>query len=548
MSISYATIAKRAAAQKSSSPISIIACLFAASLLCYGAIFSLTPARIGFTEDMGLSLAVAQSMRDGHTVMLGPPSHRGGRHLGPIGYWYVKAALELGNGDPFSAFVIIAALEFLAFLALAALCMHITPSENRWWTGALVLLLGSSTTYFNIFIYPWHPHFLITTSVAFLIAAMMVMGRHPLGSGAMLLSASLLIQLHYSAAIFVGIVGIAAVATCSLKSPKGDTHPRFLRFLNHALWVAALLTWVPLIWFEWHYPGTLQKTLFSNTVHASTHAGLRPALQTVWDFLGGMAFGKEPFFWASNTVRLTALLLEAGLALYFLGRALIHSSTLERVLLISCLLALMAYIPVLAWLAYPLFVSFLLALSPLPGLFMGAALGQVVSRVRSRSAWSKILALCFLILFLANAAPQCYKNLGSDYYHIPWHSLEHAQQIVKIINQDRKGAPIHLVTKSSSRFMQAPLLYLLGPQYYPQIAYWNEIAELSEISGLTPREAQSAYVLACPRPMGAYRKQIEMQMAADWEKDAELDLKSCLSGSECRLFRYKRRTSMPDEN
>ncbi len=45
---------------------------------------SFRPERVGFTEDMGLSAAVAESIIDGHSPIIGPPSHTGGRHLGPI--------------------------------------------------------------------------------------------------------------------------------------------------------------------------------------------------------------------------------------------------------------------------------------------------------------------------------------------------------------------------------------------------------------------------------------------------------------------------------
>ena len=104
------------------------------------------PAHVLFTNDLAISMAVGLEQLQGHSVLLGPPSHEGARHLGPVYYWFVSGCLAAGRviatlaerrlatdllSQTYYAIVIMILLKLVSYGAALMESLKLIPERGR---------------------------------------------------------------------------------------------------------------------------------------------------------------------------------------------------------------------------------------------------------------------------------------------------------------------------------------------------------------------------------------------------------------------------------
>ena len=494
--------------------------------------------RIGFTEDMALSMAVADAALHGEPILLGPPSHTGGRHLGPIGYWWVMGAKELG-GTNYGAIVVIGGLEALALLGVAWLAASLAPEGLSAFAAGSALLCASAR-YATLLSYPWHNNFLLVFGTLLILAAWHAWRGGRAGYALTILCGSILIQFHYSSLPFVAIL---LLALTWYRRKEGLQALGLKDFVSVVFWAITFLSWLPLLFYQLRYPGALARTFGPHTTLATAHSGFVAAKHEVEFFLKLFTLGSAvfPSSWSGATrEHLTTLLLLACAALLAYG--IFRAKPAPRYFLLTLVIASAAYVPAFAWLPPPLFQSYLFTLLPLPVLFMGIAASSALLFVAEGGILLlRVLSGAVFALWLLVSVRDAEGAITKAAFRPMWNSLKHGEEIAAIINNDSGGQRIELLPpQTQSKIMRGVFLYLLGPQYYPQIEYWNELAEIPK-SPAPQSSAEYAYFMACPRLQKRDFTPIETQIASQgWEWYHEVSTASCTTCSQCMLFRYRR--------
>jgi hypothetical protein len=495
--------------------------------------------RIGFTEDMALSMAVADAALHGTPVLLGPPSHTGGRHLGPIGYWYVMAAEKIG-GSTYGAVAVIGGVEAMALLAAAWLASKLASDELRNWAAGSALLCASATHYPALLSYPWHNHFFLVMTMLFLLALWRAWRGGRAGTALTALYASALVQFHYSSLPFVAVLGAAL-----LWNRRGDG----LKILalgdlvSLAIWGITILLWVPLIIYQLHFPGALAQTFGPHTVQAVAHSGMKEAFRMETGILKLYALGPElfPSEWPAQLRESLALGLLAACAA-LLAAGVYAAEAPRRNFLLSLIAATVVYVPALAWLPPPLFPSYFFTFLPVPVIFAGVGFAAGAALfIERRALLLRFFAGAVLGIWLVVWARQSAGALEKSAFHPAWHSLQHGEQVAAIINRDRGGRRVELLGPGAQSFvMRGVLLYFLGRYYYPQIEYWNWLAELPRAAA-SPGAAEYAYFLSCPHLLKRDLDAFDARAAAQgWRPEREIDMNQCTTCAHCVLIRYRR--------
>ncbi len=506
-------------------------------LISFSVFKNLTPENIVFTEDISLSFAVADHILDGGTLVLGPPSHIGGRHLGPIGYWYAVLALWLGGGT-YGAILVLSALEILAFFAIALLARKISDQTN-WWATIGVLLTALAVQYNYILRIPWQNHFTLVMSILFLFGSYSVLKNGWRSFSFFLLSSSLLVQFHYSTIPFVAGMGLVVIYVLFSSQRKKASEILSLFLSPYSLILLALttLSWIPLIRYELFYGGTLYAHFTNHLSEKNAAIGIYGALSEFVYFIKKFSIGDNSFLSFFGKYNLIAQSIAIILTIFTGYQFLKRRSGPELRFIIGLSISTIFLVVALSRVAPPFYPSYLYGLLPLPALIIGILVYQTHLNLQSSSnivlTCSTFFALILSAIILRNGY---FALIPRDSYVTEYHSLKHVDDVAKIINADRKELPTLISAKSASRFLQGPYYYQLGRDHYPLMSYWDWMPELPQIDKKT---INLNYLIACPKPEGTYRKQINKDFENEgWIFDYNLDLSLCPSCSKCVIRRF----------
>lgn len=524
---------------------------------------SLRPNSMLFTTDQATSVAVAQSALVGEPPLLGPPSHQGGRHLSPIYFWYVTLGLSLGQGNLFSSGWIFAALNLLSLLLVIAILHRTVPAKNfsAACSGALLVLL--SGRYIWILRDFWHANviFIPALFVVFTFVQVVNAGWQKLPN--LVLSATLLLQTHYSSAPFLAGVAVATVLCGGLRRRAGTP---WIDLPGALLLGVALVSWVPTVGYELLFPSNILALLHAHAGGAGGAIGILGAVRLELQFLSHYLFGNYSLMdllypWPTTALALLAI---AGAVSALLVRSFL--STEARALLMLGVCGAAAYLPALQRLRPPVFDYYLNALLPFPVIAAGVlfaathaawerSCGSTSSTGGGGAAWFPfagpatvwVRRVSFLVvtLILTYAAMQsARRNLGT----IGWQaidatfSLQHAQEIAAILHADARQAPFTLLTRGGSRLMRSGILVALGPRYRGEIEYhwvFREIPQLIRGAGLATPARPLGYLLACPAPLRDHRRKMWKEIRREWSPDYRIDLANCDTCRPCELYRLR---------
>ncbi len=514
-------------------------------LLCFSTFHALDPKHLMFAEDQALSFAVGSKVAQGSLVLLGPPSHIGGRHLGPWMYYLVGGALRLSGGDVMTANKLFSALSVFGFLVAAAMSALGCVGRSRY--VAVLAALASVTigSYMDVSRVFWHSNLLFIPGLAVL------------GSGYLLLSfgwafaalyffvASLTLQLHFSS---LPLLLAFPLLWCGRRQSTETLTNAWARALMAGrvkiLCISlGLLSWVPLLYFEAIYGGNLaQVAAGMHGEHA--HAGLREALLTIARFFvsffaGGVGLGRGGIF-----IVLSVVLFSTALALlWFVYR---ESTSRLRQFSWAVMLSLFFYALLLSRQEAPLYDYYLYALLPLPVLLSGVITAQAVALLR-RSAVG-LVAKTIAALFLVSLSA-AYVRFALDKKTLPYQQTLHrvftlgfARDVALALKQDSERAPhmdgASILGFNALKTMRDPIYFFMGEEFFPLMHYGERFKELGFQERAVGRQA---YFVSCPKMDQRSNRAVADSLRTEWDLGEVVDPSWCTSCRICLMRRMSRR-------
>jgi len=495
----------------------------------------LRPQTLFFLEDQALTLAVSQRLLEGEVPLVGPPSHIGGRHLGPLVYYLNALALWFGGGDAYAGMLAAALLNLLS-LAVVLLTVSMLVFHRR----PLVLfgtgLCLAATRYTDVFRFPWQSHMLFLPVSLLLLSALLVMRHGARFLPLLVLLSGLCIQAHFSSAPLVIFVVLACLI---LLFRRRDFPPVWgiYRHISGARWnaawlILAALSWIPLIIYEIRYGGAVSG-LISGWGSRSGQSGLYTSLVNLVHFLRLFIFG-DWVLWLSPQMRWLALTPPVCAFLFLLYRYCKFadfSGKLFHGVLLACAIL---YVLILSRDPGPLHIYYLYPLLPIPALLAGCALAGIFSTGPRKLpvAAGCLIAASFLLSLYAAVL-----NSGHSIWNI--HSLQHALEVAQALKQDSGPADsLYIKTHGSVTIMRDSYYFFLGRNYFPLMNYAGTLLEMPSFR--TPPVSNRGYVISCPWPASAHLENLKKGLLPEWELAERIAPADCPTCRMCMIFRLNR--------
>lgn len=484
---------------------------------------------LSFTNDLALSMAVGGEGLKGNIALLGPPSHRGGRHLGPVYYLFVSLVEFLSSNDVETSLKIFTYSSLLLSFLIVLIVYYLFPKDRRYFAALAVLIQFIVSNWPTFVRSAWHAQTLLLTSVA--IFALFMHGRTLSTSfWLFILLASLSLQMHFSSLPMLLALGVLSAFVFPIS--------RALKM--HWLWICLfatvfLLLWLPPLIFEYHYGSNLSQVAQGSLYKTGSKAGIYEVRRIAYEFFLNFASKVRPPAWLSLALIFSLLLL--------LARRL---QTEIRIWVLG--LPLLLTLIFLTQLKAPLMPYFLYALIPVVPLSVAFGLVYAIDEVVSCIAlgvlnfWGAI-GLIFMACFVSMLGLGLFTSNSSDKFP-EFHSLLHAQEVAKILRDDAQGQYFLLFGNQASKYNSDAILYILGEQFYSQMKHTENLKELSVFQKDTSRVSKFAYTLMCPKPFSEQRAKILNIYAADWVYRGEISLSSCTTCGACYLAKLQRKDSI----
>lgn len=507
-------------------------------VLVISVFWNATPRSIQFTEDIGLSLAVGDEIRDGHLPLLGPPSHTGGRHLGPIYYLYVAGAETLGGGDPYRTVLVFSILKVLAILLCSYATTRLVPKSYRSHAFIGSVLCACSIAFVDVLRNPWHPHLLLITGTIFLLAFIEAIQRGPKLVGVYLLAATVLLQTHFASAPLILAYSLVLFGAFLKKEViLRQLSKDLLKGLVSPIWlpVLLLLLWLPAIIFEIKNPSNIVALVQGTSEASQIHAGIFGALAHEWAFLCKFILGLRLKHYGTLLV---AMILGLGVLFGLKERG--ERTHDYHAFLVAQGLALLLYCLALSRLSPPLYIYFLFSLLPTLIVFFGASFalgihylfGEQVSLRIVGGLYTTLIALCFATSVISNSLRVSRGSVP------PFHSLLHAEEIASLIKKHEGNRSVEILTASASKVMNGAFYSLLGPNYFSKIALWNTLSEFPQTLNVSQETNKVRYLIACPEIYSAEIRTLESSTLSSWVWDREFTPMGCSTCNRCTVRRY----------
>jgi len=229
------------------SPVFYIAQLVILCLCSYLAVFNLSADNTLFTNDMALSFAVADDFITSlDVILLGPPSHVGGRHLGPLYFYYLSLVYLVANKSVIVASVILGIIRVFALQAAFTLALlpFFRPRTvaTSVFLALLIIVLTPNPFPFRV---PWHGNDILLCGAIILTASILSVQKSNIWL--LFLGCSASLQLHYGSLPLIAI----GLSCYGVASRMGYVRQRSLmRPQEHLVSLLLLIVlWLPSLFF-----------------------------------------------------------------------------------------------------------------------------------------------------------------------------------------------------------------------------------------------------------------------------------------------------------
>jgi len=534
-----------------------------------------TPSNITFMNDSAFSFAVARLELDGHHPLLGPPSHIGGRHLGPVYYWAVAFSLWVTQGHDYYAILVLLSLMLLACAITVTIATSLAPSGTRLAAAIGTVLCLCGEIYLMQVREPWHGNFLFLPSACVFLSFLIGLRKGPRYLPLYILSASFLITTHYGCAPLVVGTGATLVAywivhkfNSELAAPALS---RSFLFLGIGLPLClSLLLWLPLITYEVLYPSNLATLAHAFFKSHHKQAGLWAGVTTFFGFLIHHTFLAEHSQRAGSVVSVASYYAAAGLTTLFMVLFIGHIRRITKtsqffylgMLASSALFIVSASRAPSAPPPYPpIYEYYFNGLLPLPALLIGIAFSQAASMIKGRfqTLWCwppKMLpigrclpAYIFLPFFVLYAIPGAtslsfLEKVDFSYY---FHTFRQAKCVAGYIAKDLpENGHASLTVDSESIWMKNSYLYFMGKEYYGAMEVYGKGSPLlyqylEELSPLASLEANNQklvqYLVSCPYVRKARADTMSGLRRLGFAEDYDLPIPNNEACAACKITR-----------
>lgn len=506
--------------------------LFIAIALFFLIILSLAPGRVAFTQDLALSVVVGELGATGELALLGPPSHRGGRHLGALYYWLVSAA-DLLSDSIFRTLTILVAINSVCIFPLLAARSRVFAA------GACVVL--SSAAFLFVIRDPWHSHFLILFGVCAVHSALRALDDEKKYLPWFLFFSSCVVLTHFSGLPL--ILGLSLVLALVFLLRRNSLP---LSLLISLPTFAALLVWIPSIFGIISQPDNFARAL--RPEHApfyySESFRLITALFTRFSFIEST--------WPVN-FRGTNLLSET----VWIGAFLMLVSSngfrsrkqMERVSLL--VVPFLVYGISLLFLELPFHLYFIYGLIPILPFLWGFTFEESVQLITDffQGRRSMLVLPALLLLFgavfitliqLISSLPILFSRPIPKYL-----SVAAAEQITDAIRLDSNQEPYDIIARGHTISAEDSYRAFLGKEHYSRMFYADRFPELVS---LTQRERQIfdlSYLVICPKPNPKWQKRLHRTINKTWKEEAKIQLGNSDLEKTCEITRLRRKLSSP---
>jgi hypothetical protein len=486
-----------------------------------------SPDNIPFTNDIALSNAIVRLMSEGQNVLLGPPSHTGGRHLGPLYYWYLWLASALSGGDPYLTAMVCTVFKIIGVF----ICCWMLSSYSLW-HAAGALLCFSTLPYIEVLRTPWHPHELLFFVSLYLYATQRLLEKGGQNFPLYLLAAFMAVQLHYSAILLVAPVSIAVIGWLLYTQGAGFFRSILPKKLyQYIFYAAAILLWLPPVIYEMYYASNIRALVNGQALARQQHDNFKTVIDIFSAFFKDFTFGAHilpaTFKSSASLLLKLAAVIFAGVLVFFLRREKLAKRVFFGALLCACCAYFFALLPLRNHAVY-----FLYGLLPLPAIFFGYLFGTLI---KSNNYCAKALLIVLLFLPIRQITLH-FRGLAPKTSVL--NSLTHAEEMADSIKADyRQNPPARIMAGAASVYSKDAFLFFLGKDYFPQMQYWNLFNELSTEGQAAASD--TAYLVACPQIYSADLKAFMEEH--DVERERNVSLANCKTCGKCILLNLQLR-------
>jgi hypothetical protein len=402
-----------------------IICLLYCLLLYRG----FTPAQINFENDISQSFSVGKLALEGHNILLGPPSHLGGRHLSPVYYWFTAFAELLARGNTYYTIIIMSLYQLIALALSIYLATHFVAKKLRPLVIIFAILSVLAPHYLFEIRCPWHGTFIILPAAIFFFSFYRALKVGWPGVCFMLFAASFLFLTHYGTLPLV--LGCSTVVAWRIfkVSPDNTSKGVFSAqrvlyslspFTTSSLWLfLTIILWLPLLYYELHYRSIIYELY--RALHGSSppRASIKEAAITLYHFAAMHWLIPLEYPFDSLIAPLAAIIA----FLYFIAFIffVLKSEQTIKLFFIGIFISLIFSFMSLVNAPRPLFMYYLNSYLPLLPIMFGtvcAYYGSILAetyslRERSKYKNSKseicahIAAACFIGIFILNVVTKC---------------------------------------------------------------------------------------------------------------------------------------------
>lgn len=252
-------------------------------LLCGSGLFyfvtlgQMHPNNTLFAEDQALTTAVISAMHEGEFVLLGPPSHIGGRHIGPAFYWIVSAIARLLGGYDWSVLVAMSLLSYVGIVAgwiLVGQFSSISRHRIACSIAAIIIAIAGNGVY--LVRLPWHANSMLTlTALVLACAFQWYLGSRTAGLFCSVFGVALT-QYHFSAGPLVVLLLLGGLIRLGVR--QSDAYKASVGAISICLLIGiSLLLLVPPILYELWYPSNLKGVLqgLLDSSHSGQHVAVK---------------------------------------------------------------------------------------------------------------------------------------------------------------------------------------------------------------------------------------------------------------------------------
>lgn len=490
-------------------------------------ISSISPEKLQFTQDLGLSFAVGDLGTSGELALIGPPSHRGGRHIGAVYYWLVTFSELVGQGDPFWTLKILIGINIICLTPL------FFRRSSPFILGVSVLLFSSA------FLWtirdPWHSHFVIGTGILTVHFALRSL-KDTRSLPWFLFFGSATVLTHFTAVPLV--VGLATgIAVCLLTK---RTVPKISE-LNILPIIATALLWVPsLLGF------LLQRENFKTHVSRETFSpSYNDVFSLIISLFSRFSFINPPWPVTFRGVGILPLSIWIGSFFLILISSALYSEE-NRKNLTVLLFPFAFYFISLFFIHPPLHLYFILGLVPVIAFLWGLAFEEIFRMLAT--LWGKpsffhlpavlilISAVTISTIQFLSAIPILINKPIPRYL-----SLEAAILLTDAIKRDADGSDFEIIARGHARTADDGYRALLGRSFYSKMLTADRFVELPTLKNKQRGPSKLAYLVVCPQPNPSWKHRMWKKLRFVWEVDKAIEIKHSPAISECKSYRLKRK-------